>query len=391
MLNALLLAAAIHGLFIVIGFFVKQKRRNKANRILIALLSLIILVLVSQLFYHSYGKSHPSYFYPVDVIIFLFGPMIFWYVREVFGKPVKRPFWILLPAILFLFSLVPYYLKDYSPENYPTLTTENPNLILDGNQFIDEPVDFGPYSIRMGDNFINFHAFALRIAGILLNLFFLVKTALVIRTFQRSLDAQVRREGRLIFLNVLFIAAALVFLFWVDDLRPYWGYEKLLEFTSQQNVWIALSLIIYLISFYATLSPDLFKLDAKAKVLVTRTVQKEMYDDLGKQILRTLRSKALFKNSQITLNDLALSLQMEKSKVSNAIKYGLNTNFYDLIARLRLDEFLQEATSGKNGHLTYEAIAVNCGFRSKSNFYKCFKEAYQMSPKQYLASQKPSE
>lgn len=62
------------------------------------------------------------------------------------------------------------------------------------------------------------------------------------------------------------------------------------------------------------------------------------------------------------------------------INQGLGKNFYQLINELRLAKI--KGLLEQNRHDTIMTMALECGFNSKSNFNRLFKQHYGVTPSQ---------
>lgn len=386
MVEVIIHAAVIHGIILLVAFRVRKNSfQSRANRILAGFLLLIIFFLLGWVYHDAIKARYPKVPYLLDMIVFIFGPACYWFLSEVFQQRVKKPAKLFVPLLIFLISLLPYYAYTGA---YPNMTSENPQLVQQGNELLGEAPTLSLYAVKKGTDYINLHGILVRLAGLLVNAFFLWKSFRLIQTFRNSLNQELRRDRSFLFLKTMLVMAGITFVAWCLDLLPYWSTETWLILSPNRHIWLSLSLIVYLLSFYATLRPDFFRLEYKTQELKKMSEQTGEFKALGQYIMQELREKRLYINSGLTLEDLSSALSLDKAKVSQVIKHGLKSTFYDLLATERLKEFLLEAGKEENRHLTYEAIAMSCGFRSKSNFYKYFKKSYAMNPREYLHGKK---
>jgi PAS domain S-box-containing protein len=114
------------------------------------------------------------------------------------------------------------------------------------------------------------------------------------------------------------------------------------------------------------------------KYILPETQWVELLDKL----IHLLEMGKIYKNRSLTINDIASLLNTNRTYLSQIINDSLNTNFSNLINEYRLKEADQQLKlSGKK--LTMEAIALDCGFRSKSAFYVAYKKQRGCSPTGY--------
>lgn len=91
-------------------------------------------------------------------------------------------------------------------------------------------------------------------------------------------------------------------------------------------------------------------------------------------------------NPNLTLNDLAASLNVNKNVVSMAINRGFGFSFYDLVNYYRVDEFKKLADQHKDNKPSVLELAFESGFNSKTTFNTAFKKFTQSTPREYLKS-----
>ena len=92
----------------------------------------------------------------------------------------------------------------------------------------------------------------------------------------------------------------------------------------------------------------------------------------------------LFKNPKLSLRQLAEFTGTTNKRLSTFLNQNLDTNFYDYINRLRVKIFLEEVKAGKLEILSMVGLAEQCGFSSKSSFYRAFKKELGSTPSHYI-------
>lgn len=98
----------------------------------------------------------------------------------------------------------------------------------------------------------------------------------------------------------------------------------------------------------------------------------------------TLRQRQVYLNQELSLVELARQIETSDKKLSTLLNQNLQTNFYDYINRFRIEAFKRGVSEGKLEHLSIVGLAVQCGFKSKSSFYRAFKKETGMSPSQLI-------
>jgi AraC-like DNA-binding protein len=99
-----------------------------------------------------------------------------------------------------------------------------------------------------------------------------------------------------------------------------------------------------------------------------------------------MRKEKPFKDSELTLSDLAQKLAIQPNQLSQAINSITGKSFYHYINSCRIEEFLAIAALSENSKYTYISLAYDCGFNSKTTFNKYFKLQTGQTPSEHLGS-----
>ena len=90
-----------------------------------------------------------------------------------------------------------------------------------------------------------------------------------------------------------------------------------------------------------------------------------------------------FLNNELTLNQLAVGVNIPPHHLSQIINEHLNQNFFDFINQFRVNEFIERLPNPKYAHYALLAIAFDSGFNSKTTFNRYFKKAVGLTPSEY--------
>lgn len=118
--------------------------------------------------------------------------------------------------------------------------------------------------------------------------------------------------------------------------------------------------------------------------LLTETEIKELSHKLKEE----LKEEEAFLNPNLTLRELAESINTTEKKLSFLLNQEMETNFYEYINKFRVEKFKSEVGKAENENLSILGLAMNCGFKSKSSFYRTFKAEVGTSPSQFLKKMK---
>ncbi len=94
-------------------------------------------------------------------------------------------------------------------------------------------------------------------------------------------------------------------------------------------------------------------------------------EDRENRVLEFFRNNRMFLENSFSLDQLAKEVGLTKQEVSEVINQSLNSSFYQLLAKYRID--YAKTLLIRNKNLTIDAIVDECGFCSKSTFNKYFK------------------
>lgn len=106
----------------------------------------------------------------------------------------------------------------------------------------------------------------------------------------------------------------------------------------------------------------------------------KLYDEL-KQFME---SERLFLNAELSLKTVADLLKTNTKYLSQVINHQAGLNFQQFINLYRVEEAKRKIVNDSLSNLTLFGIALQCGFKNKSTFYKVFKEVTGVTPKDFV-------
>lgn len=110
----------------------------------------------------------------------------------------------------------------------------------------------------------------------------------------------------------------------------------------------------------------------------------ETADALYRQLQHLMQEEELFRESELSLPDLAERLNTHPNYLSQIINEKEGKNFYDYVNSMRIQAFLDMLARPENRRYTLLAMAYDCGFNSKSAFNRYFKKITGQSPSEYF-------
>ena len=93
-------------------------------------------------------------------------------------------------------------------------------------------------------------------------------------------------------------------------------------------------------------------------------------------------------NPELSLSELANSLNISRNQLSGIINQLHKINFYEFINQYRIKEVKQLMEDPSNKHLKLISLAYDAGFNSKSSFNRIFKQITNMTPSKFISDNK---
>ena len=104
------------------------------------------------------------------------------------------------------------------------------------------------------------------------------------------------------------------------------------------------------------------------------------------ELKHLLAEEKPYLNEDLTLSELASSLNLTDKKVSELLNKHMKTNFYELINSYRIESVKEKMEDPYYQKLTILAMAYDSGFKSKTGFNRVFKASTGLTPSAYKKS-----
>jgi AraC-like DNA-binding protein len=137
------------------------------------------------------------------------------------------------------------------------------------------------------------------------------------------------------------------------------------------------ALVLYAINFRILTDTPFFQLAKTGK-----SIDEKQASEVIVLIEAVMKSKELYKQKGLSLNELAKHTGQPAYLISQSINSCYGVNFNEYINRFRIEEtkkMLADAASNDK----VEAIASEVGFKSNTSLYQAFKKETGMTPHQY--------
>ncbi len=169
----------------------------------------------------------------------------------------------------------------------------------------------------------------------------------------------------------------------------------LILFQDENLVFSGVVGLIFLIGFYGVRQSSIFVGEAK-EIIDLAAQQKEKYQksglgedasrELHVALIRLMTEQKLYRNSELSINELAVKLGVHPNYLSQVINQREKKHFYDFVNTYRIDEFKEMITLQRNRQFTLLSLALDCGFSSKTSFNRYFKKVTGQTPSEFADS-----
>ncbi len=325
-----------------------------------------------------------KHFTPLFVSI---GPILYLYVRTTlndrFHVSDKRNLIHLVPLIIFFVNIIPYLVMpfDYKIRFAIDFISGKSNALNAHNLL------FSDYIASLLRQFVNF-------VYLICTLIFILKKQ-VTRPINLNQLKIISTWLRLfISSNILFCILMLLYLIENDIIKT--NYVNKHSEIILYSCWIVYSGIILSIFLFPNILYGLPQIDDNLNSIQEPLIKKD-YKPFELEDLYMLEIDS-FMNSYINTHPYihekySLSVLTADSKIPTHhlnfyFKEHLNTNFNTWKNELKINYAVDLIKNGSLDQLTIEAIALQSGFKSYSNFYAVFKQKTGLTPSEYIGKNK---
>lgn len=371
--SSLLLIFFFHGIVFAGLLWVKGWQRESKSSFWLGLFTLLCALYIApfMLGYAGWYSRQPYrniLFYIPFQQLFLFGPVLYFYVRSLLDKSYQ---FTRQDALHFLPSAI------YGA--YALIVVVTDLLVLNRAFF---------YADGNDKDFSTWY----QIAGLCSLVFYLVLSLRVYQTYRTITYNSVsfadgvmfRWTQRFLIAFLLLIAIRLLFFL----VNPEGG-----SFGQKFWYYVCFSLLFYYISISgytnSLLSSTPFTQEKAAPEELPAADpgdKQEMPDlELWKQRVEALMTvEKKYEDPELVIADLANALNTHPKKISQVINQGFGMNFNDFVNHYRILALQQKFQKGEHSMQTLLGMAFDVGFNSKSTFNRAFKRETQLSPKAWI-------
>jgi AraC-like DNA-binding protein len=192
--------------------------------------------------------------------------------------------------------------------------------------------------------------------------------------------------------NYLLILAVGISLSWLFQGLNEWGIT--LSYTQNWWEYFFFAMLLYFLSIPGYHQTQVVRLhfapeaDENESAEESPGLPNEALQEAVAKLAEAMRKGEYFLNPKLSLAELSRALRVPSSELSQVINAGFGKNFNQFVNAYRVAAFQEMVMNPASAHLSFLAIALDCGFNSKATFNRVFKQMTELSPKEYVSQQK---
>ena len=109
-----------------------------------------------------------------------------------------------------------------------------------------------------------------------------------------------------------------------------------------------------------------------------------------RELKKYMEEQRPYLNAELKLADLSNGINYPAHEISQVLNQDLHLSFYDFVNSYRIEEVKKRMADKSYEKYTFIAIAEQCGFNSKTSFYRIFKNETGKTPADYQKEIKKS-
>lgn len=376
---------ALQGLLLT-GVLVAQRNNQTANRLLAALMAAFTIYLASTVYYGTgLVQVFPHFFGVSYQMPWVFGPLVYLYAVAASDRSwrfEKRTLIHFVPVAINVLATSPYYFMSGAAKLAMLerwLAGEIPRQLA----FLD------PFKYVLG-------------------LSYSIATVVFLRRHRRVVEHSYSNTGRVNLRWLLFLTVS-AFGIWL--LATTLKVAEVQTGVRDEHISLAMAVLVYAIGYMGLRQPEVFRYET-AEYPIPKLVDavppasppaaavpdepdaaQSRYERSGlgdkeaerlkASLLAAMEAKRPWRDSELTLADLAISLNTTPHKLSEVLNAQIGQTFYDFVNGYRVREVQRRIKAGEARALKMLALAMDAGFASKSTFNQAFKKHTSQTPSDF--------
>jgi len=361
-----------------------KKKKEIADYILVALFLILCVHLgVNYIMLSDYIEEYPHFIGTSGPLSFLYGPLLFFFIRNyISDKHSFKP--------KYLLHFVPF-IADYIYNSLHFYFQSGDQKIIAFHEILSGKPDF-EIAISL----------VLRSLSPLVYCLWSVKVLSVHRKNLKNLYSFTSNKLTLEWLwnltwSMLIVGASAMIMNLIIVFFDMADWIQL-----RMIVMVIASFWVFFLGFYSVRKTPFYKsyhIDGLNTLELDEvTNQPEKYEktrlreeeipDLKKKLLDYLEESKPYLNKNLTIGELADSIEIPAYQLSQLINDQLRKSFFELINSYRVNEVKLRFFEPQYKNLTLLGIAMDCGFNSKASFNRIFKQLAGQTPTEYIKTKK---
>ena len=291
------------------------------------------------------------------LLLMLMSPCLYFYVLSLLNRPLKLIHW---GTLLHAIPLLPCVI--FNVLFYCRPVDERVNWLIQ---------DFYSGSIEM--TLIN--------AVLYLQIIFYLIISYQAVIAQQKISVYIEKNGfrtnitwvRLfLFTNILFVLVSLPVCFWINN-------ERTSIFIGESAMNLDL-LFLFVMTALKIGSIDTEKIEDKKPVYKIKNEQAANYRE---KLIDYMAKSKPYQDENCSLRTLADQTHIPEHQLSQLLNMHGGISFADFVNEYRLNEAVVYLQDKNKQRKTIDTIAIECGFGSRSSFYRAFAKVYATTPAMY--------
>ena len=357
--------ATFQGFFLSLAILVKSKGKNTANLFLGLFILLISISLIGRISpYFSALKDSFLLGGLMDIIIFSYGPLSFFYLKNLFdGKyyPSLKDYRHFIPLAIFL---IYFFFRLFFPQEFN-------NSIF--------------YS------HLGLVYFFLELMAIVQNALYIYSGYKMVNDYEKRSAKEFSFLPQVKYIKIFLAVISLIILMWFYGFIS--KFVKGLEFStvfSYNFVWLLISFLSFLFAYFSFFDSDILSIPEESTKDESNKYEQgyfsdDFYDGLKDELEKLMISDCPYLNPKLTLSELARMSGKNQRDLSRVINEHYKMNFYDFINSYRVQKFKELVKKEDHKNYTILYLAYESGFNSKATFNSAFKKITKLTPREYIS------
>lgn len=344
-------------ILLLVAILVNGYANNTRNKVLLYLLLMAFATATSMMFSDFMNENKPIY-YGLRILFspVYYGPVLYIYLLSVYKtditlKLVARHFWFPFFITISLYVLIANF------------SSVHPSAL-----FITVVGDFIPYLyVFLGYRLIKDREN---------NSTYVAKRRFV--TFYLSVNTYV-------LITSLISTVSLLFFTGIEPLVSLaMSFPKFYFENIMHPLWVLFCLIL---SLY-TISEAWWvkKFIVKDSLVFNKIVSNNELNKYFAVIERDIETQKCYLKSNLNIKEYSRIIDVDIAILNAYVAHKKAKNFTNLLNHFRIEEFKRKVSEEASLNYTLSGIATECGFKSKSTFFRIFKDFENMTPKAFVDS-----